>query len=205
MGPGYFRDVLSGIYNSPVEEYRVFMFLDLTSSTTLAESSGHHLYSSLIQDCFRDLSEIILSSDAQVYQYVGDEAVLTWKAGKNFDREECFLFYYSYMELLESKEDFYEEKYGLIPHFKASVTEGLVTATEVGLVKSEIAYHGEVLHIGARILSMCNKLGASLLVSSAVADNCTFRKYNYLSIPDVKVRGKQEAVEIYKVTPAKRP
>ena len=54
------------------------MFLDLKSSTTHAEQLGHIKYSQLIQDCFYELTEVVTRREAQIYQYVGDEIVLTW-------------------------------------------------------------------------------------------------------------------------------
>ncbi len=52
FGKGVFLKMLLGKYKKPTEEYRIFMFLDLKSSTTLAERLGHFKYSELIQDCF---------------------------------------------------------------------------------------------------------------------------------------------------------
>ncbi|MEM6806458.1 MAG: hypothetical protein AAF696_33980, partial [Bacteroidota bacterium] len=78
-GPGILYKLLIGKYHQPQEEERIFMFLDLKSSTTYAERLGHVLYSELIQDCFQDLTYAIEKHEVEVYQYVGDEAVLTWR------------------------------------------------------------------------------------------------------------------------------
>ena len=71
--------MLTGRYHSPKEEKKIFMFLDLQSSTTIAEKLGHKMYSEFIQECFKDIS-IIGDYGGEVYQYVGDEAVFTWDA-----------------------------------------------------------------------------------------------------------------------------
>jgi len=65
-----------GRFNTPWEEERIFMFLDLQSSTEHAENLGHVEYSKMIQDCFNDLG-IVVENEADIYQYIGDEAILT--------------------------------------------------------------------------------------------------------------------------------
>jgi adenylate cyclase len=77
LGQGNLSKLLTGKFYHPREEERIFMFLDLQSSTQLAERLGHIVYSSLIQDCFNDLG-VVIEDCAEIYQYVGDEAVLTW-------------------------------------------------------------------------------------------------------------------------------
>jgi adenylate cyclase len=104
LGSNYFKNLLRGNYMIPVVEYRVFMFLDMCSSTTVAEEVGHYNYSLLLQECFTDLSEILVEYNAEVYQYVGDEAVLTWKVKEGFKRQQCIELYEAFaVRLLEKK------------------------------------------------------------------------------------------------------
>lgn len=79
FGPGHMFQIIMGRYHKPSTENRIFMFLDLKDSTTIAEKLGHIIYSKLLQQCFFDLNKLIPNSRAEIYQYVGDEAVLTWK------------------------------------------------------------------------------------------------------------------------------
>ena len=76
-GPGVLLPILMGKYRNRVEEERIFMFMDLKSSTSIAESLGHIKYSSFILDAFMDINQVLYPYNAQVYQYVGDEIVLT--------------------------------------------------------------------------------------------------------------------------------
>lgn len=78
LGQGVLLKFLLGQYYQPKEEERVFLFMDLKSSTFYAEKLGHFKYSRLIQDCFKDISSAVVKNHAQIYQYVGDEVVLTW-------------------------------------------------------------------------------------------------------------------------------
>ncbi|WP_281765206.1 hypothetical protein [Neptunitalea lumnitzerae] len=82
-----------GTYKKPREENRIFLFLDLASSTTIAEDIGHLKFSKLLQDCFKILSSLLLDYEAEVYQYVGDEAVVTWKNNNSLNNVQCVNFF----------------------------------------------------------------------------------------------------------------
>jgi len=77
LGPGNLWKMLSGRFFKSREEERIFMFIDLQSSTTIAEKIGHLEYSKLLQNCFQDFS-IVDQFRADIYQYVGDEVVVSW-------------------------------------------------------------------------------------------------------------------------------
>jgi adenylate cyclase len=49
------------------------------------------------------------------------------------------------------------EKYGELPHFRAAIHEGTVTATVIKSMKKCIVYHGDVLNTCARIMSLCSQ------------------------------------------------
>ena len=97
FGPKNFWRMITGKYFSPVEEEKIFMFLDLKSSTTIAEQIGHKKYSELIQECFKDIS-VIGEYGGEVYQYVGDEAVFTWDASDSDSRKKCIQAFYAFQE-----------------------------------------------------------------------------------------------------------
>jgi len=52
-GPGVFRDFLLGKYFHPKREERIFMFMDLRSSTTIAEKLGEQRYFNFLKDIFQ--------------------------------------------------------------------------------------------------------------------------------------------------------
>ena len=116
------------------------MFLDLKSSTTYAERLGHIKYSKLIQDCFYDLTDVVANRQAQIYQYVGDEVVLTWKTRDGLVNNNCIYTYFDFENALQEKSNYYEEEYGLVPKFKAGLDSGTITVAEVGEIKK-----GEIL------------------------------------------------------------
>ncbi|MEL6191734.1 MAG: adenylate/guanylate cyclase domain-containing protein [Bacteroidota bacterium] len=201
FGPGILWNMFIGRYRNPREEKRVFMFLDLQSSTTIAEKLGHIKFSRLIQNCFADLTPVITMHKVEIYQYVGDEAVLSWPVEKGFENNHCIHCYFDYMDVLKSKAEYYEETYGLQPFFKAGVHLGEVIVAEVGLVKREIAYHGDVLNTTARIQSQCNRLQQPLLISDQLLSYLqTDENLESQRLGEELLKGKETPVTIYGVS-----
>jgi adenylate cyclase len=77
FGPGILIPMFLGKFRHPRIEKRIFLFMDLKDSTSYAEKLGNLKFSELIQDCFNDANKVIPPFNAEIYQYVGDEVVLT--------------------------------------------------------------------------------------------------------------------------------
>ena len=204
LGRNYFRNTVINTYHTPKEEQRVFMFLDMENSTPTADKIGHLNYSRYIQDCFYDLSDIVLEHEGDIYQFVGDEAVITWKVAGRFKYEKCIALYFAYMDCLNRKQKYYLDKYGLSPVFKCAIHKGTVSTALVGDYKKEIAYHGDVLNICSRLQSACKKSSAYVLISGDFYSNIVdTEKYTYkpVHLNDLKgVKHEQDAFFVFKNT-----
>ena len=200
LGPGNLWRLIRGDFYSPRVENRIFMFLDLKGSTTIAEKLGHIRYSRFIQDCFYDLN-VVRHFDAEVYQYVGDEVILSWRVkSKNMDFLQCLKAFWAYEDELKKRTEHYEKTYGAVPVFKAGINMGEVTTAEVGEIKREIAYHGDTINIAARIQGRCNEYGQSVLVSEFFKSQITANGIFDLNLVGEEVlRGKNESLKIYAV------
>ena len=67
-GPRVLVNLLLGKYRNPKTETRIFMFLDMEGSTTIAERLGHEKFFRLIQECFRDGTERAIRCNVEIYQ-----------------------------------------------------------------------------------------------------------------------------------------
>ena len=164
-GPGVLVPLLLGKYSTPKEEERIFMFMDLKSSTSIAEKLGHIKYSAFIRDSFMDINRELLPYRAQVYQYVGDEIVVTWRVPDGLKDFSCIRFFFASEKHFLDRAEYYEKNYGFLPHFKAGLHMGKVTVVEIGDIKRDIAYHGDTLNTAARIQSVCNEYNKKFLIS----------------------------------------
>lgn len=136
IGMEAMKNFFIGKYHKPIEEERIFMFLDMNSSTTIAEKLGHLKYFNLLTQYYADISEAIIQSSGEIYQYAGDEVIVSWQKDRRNDNwKECFK---NIGEILRNESDTYISRFGLVPGFKAGFHFGKVTTGEIGVIKKEI-------------------------------------------------------------------
>ncbi len=200
-GPGVFLKFLMGKYFNPKKEERVFMFMDLRSSTSIAEKLGEEEYFNFIRDVYKEATPGILTCKGEIYQYVGDEVVVSWPVKSGIENGNCINCYFEVKKLLASKKEYFEKKYGIIPEFKAGLHYGAVMAGEVGIVKRDIAYSGDVLNTTSRIQELCNSYKVDLLMSNNLIEKLDFRqlKLELRSIGEINLRGKSEKVKLFSI------
>jgi adenylate cyclase len=200
VGPGNLGALLTGRYHRPREENRIFLFLDLKGSTTIAESLGHARYSQFIRHCFHDLTESVLLFQAEVYQFVGDEVVLTWPQKRGHAVGKSLDTFFAFQKRLAERQGWYRSEFGVAPEFRGGVEEGPVTATEVGDIKREIAFHGDALNTAARLLELCREHDSAILVSGRIQERIASKPGLLTELRgEITLRGKQEPVTVYGV------
>ena len=198
LGHSVLKNFFTGKYHRPKEEERIFMFLDMKSSTTMAETLGHVRYFELLEQYYDDLAEAIIQNWGDVYQYVGDEIVITWTRKRGIVNNNCIDCFFDMKKALKAKKEKYIKKFGYAPEFKAGLHMGSVTTGEVGALKKEIVYTGDVLNTTARIQSLCNETGKDLLVSEGLMDALGLKEMaedQYLGYFDLK--GKNIDIALY--------
>jgi len=200
VGKNLLKNYLQGRYRNPKKEIRVFLFLDLKSSTTIAEKLGNDTYYSFLNEAIYEMSEAIIQTKAEIYQYVGDEIVFTWPLDKGITNNNCLRLYESITQKLESKKSNFLKKYGYQPQFKAAMHAGIVLAAEIGHIKKDIIYSGDVLNVTARMESLCNEYEADLIVSKSLF-NLLDKKHDilYEDLGAITLKGKDEKLELIKI------
>jgi len=204
FGPSKLANFLTGKYHLPVKEDRVFLFIDLKDSTTYAEQLGSIKYSMLIKDCIADINTLIRPFKGEIYQYVGDEVVITWITGQTIETPYCIDIFFAFEDLLGSRTTYYQNKFGLLPKFKAGVNGGSVTATEIGDIKRDIAYHGDVLNTASRIQEACNQYEQTFMITGNLLHKLSrLDKYNISSIGNIQLKGKHGGTDVYAINRSK--
>jgi len=197
FGPGMLGKFLAGKYHQPREENRIFMFMDMKSSTTIAEKIGNKQYFNLLKDLFNDVTDAILSTEGEIYQYVGDEVVISWSLEKGMREANCIRCFEKVREELRGLRPYYEAKFGVVPTFKAGVHYGMVTAGEVGSIKKDIAYSGDVLNTASRIQEQCNHYDVDFLISKETLDLFgDDLSYEPVHLGNIELRGKKNLIDL---------
>jgi len=200
FGYGVLHNFILGRYNKPKEERRIFMFLDLKSSTTIAEKLGHIKYHNLLNDFIDDINDSIIFSKGEIYQYVGDEVTVSWTMKNGIENENCLRCFFSIVDKIESESPRYLERFGIIPDFKTGFHCGEVTIGEVGVIKKEIVFTGDVLNTTARIQELCNTYNVRLLVSKKLIDLLQIEnRYLIKAIGEITLRGKSAKDILYNI------
>jgi adenylate cyclase len=198
FGYGVLPNFILGRYNKPKEERRIFMFLDLKSSTTIAEKLGHIQYHNLLNDFFDDINDSIIFSKGEIYQYIGDEITVSWTMKNGIENANCLSCFFNIRDKIKSNSTRYTERFGLVPDFKAGLHCGKVTIGEVGVIKKEIVFTGDVLNTTARIEELCNTYGVKLLVSKKLLDLLHIEnRYTKNVIAEITLRGKKTKNILY--------
>jgi adenylate cyclase len=77
---------------------------------------------------------------------------------------------------------------------------GLVTVAEIGDIKREIAFHGDVLNTAARLQGICKNYECQMLISDHLAINLnSMDGFSKQFIGEVKLRGRQERIKVYRI------
>jgi adenylate cyclase len=203
LGHSVLVNFFTGKYHKPREEIRIFMFLDMKSSTAIAEKLGHIKYFELLREYYSDLSEPLINALGEVYQYIGDEIVISWKYHNGLKKNNCVECFFEMEEALRKRQDFYFDKFDVFPSFKAGLHFGEVTTGEIGALKKEIFFTGDVLNVTSRIQGLSNELNADLLISSELLEQMHHpERYSLKSHGLKNLRGRSEPLEIFSIAKA---
>ena len=176
------------------------MFLDLSSSTTIAEKLGPVKYHKFINSYFFDIDEAIVESEGEIYQYVGDEAVISWKDNNGFKNANCIRCFFRVKDRINFFSEKYEKEYGIVPGFKAGLHFGHVVTGEIGDSKKEIVFNGDVLNTAARVQAQCNTLGKAFLVTEDILERIELPdEFISESLGKYTLRGKVQETEIFNI------
>jgi len=198
LGHQVLTNFLTGRYHTPTVERRIFLFSDMKSSTQFAEVLGHARYFELLRAYYDSLADAIIDHRGEVYQYIGDEIVISWPEEKGLRQNECIRCVLRMKEDLRARAPWFKDRFGVVPAFKAGMQHGSVTTGEIGALKKEIFFTGDVLNQAARIQGLCSELATDVLLGGELrarlgeAEGWTFR-----SLGTHGLRGREQPVELF--------
>ncbi len=191
--------MFSGKYFNPKEEQRIFMFLDLNHSTTLAEQLGNEKFYRFLNDFFHDIAGVILRHKGEVVDYVGDLVVISWTFPAGSYETQCLTCYREFERVIQAKRDTYLTRYGVVPEFKAAVHCGDVMIGEMGKIKKSIKFSGDVLNTTARVEKVCGMLDAKMVITDNLLSILSEPPYSLEKVSNISLKGKEVPIDVYKV------
>jgi len=168
LGWATFWRLLAGRYHHPRREERIFLSVDLKNSTELAEQIGDSRFHALLNAFFEDVAAGAVETEAEIYKYIGDEVILTWRPEQGLPAARCLQCPIAIRRLIDADRQLYLRRFGVVPEFRAALHIGEVVAGEVGNIKREIGYFGDTLNTTARLAGASKDFGVDVLVSEAL-------------------------------------
>jgi len=201
VGPRNLGHIVFGRYHRPHLEERFFLFVDIRGSTTLAEHLEPVAVHRFLARVFGLASDPITDHGGEVYQYVGDEMVVTWRLADGRRDARPLACFFAIGAALDREGPSFEREFGVMPQLRAALHVGPVIAGEVGDTKREIVFHGDVMNTAARIEQATRDLGRSFLASAQALDRLQGSEaYALTPLGPQVLRGRQGLVEIYSVS-----
>lgn len=200
IGGRELANILLGRYRNGVYEDRIFLFLDIESSTQIAEEMGDLGAYQFVSSFFFDIDEAVLEHRGEIHRYIGDEVVITWPLDRGLDDGHCLSCFFAIEDIIDRNAHRYQAQFGRVPRFKGGLHSGRVVAGFTGDSKQEISYFGDTVNTTARLESVSRDLGYRLVASAVVIDNTTVPDgLEAVALGDVPLRGKQKAMKLYGV------
>jgi adenylate cyclase len=192
---GYFA---AGVYSRPTAEERVFLFLDLEGSTQLAERLGSAGYFELLRRFVDDVSDPVVEAEGEIYQYAGDEVVITWPIDAGLREANCIACFFGIRAAVARQAARYEREFGVIPRFRGGLHGGTVTAGELGDLRRQIVFVGDILNTAARLEEYAKRANLDLVVSGALLQRVTLPAGIVATrCGELELRGKEARVAAY--------
>jgi adenylate cyclase len=196
--PGVFTDIFIGKYVSPREEKRIILFIDLKDSTPTAEKLGHKKYFFYIRDFIHHISLALLEYDGLIYQYVGDEVVVSWLYNKS-NKNKCVQSVIRARRIIQKESNYYRREYGMVPEYRIGVHLGLVMVGEIGIVKKDLTMSGDAMNTTARIRTMGGELNQKFVGSADFVNHAGLESWQVESLGHIDLKGKELPMELFAI------
>jgi len=198
VGRRTLRNIVLGRYHRPRSEERFFLFVDIVGSTALAERIGPAAVHRFLDRVFRLASDPIDDYGGEIYQYVGDEIVVTWTAAEGRADARPIACLFAIRTALDEAAPKFEREFGVAPGIRAALHAGPVISGEVGGSKRDIVFHGDVMNTASRLEQATRDLDRRFLVSAdALSRLAGTERYVLEPLGPQALRGRAAPVEVY--------
>ena len=189
-----------GHCHRPRLEQRFFLFIDVVGSTPLAERLGPDAVHQFLNRVFLLASDPIDDHGGEIYQYVGDEMVITWTEGNGAPGARPLRCFAAIEAALDKAAPEFAQLFGVAPRVRGALHAGSVIVGEVGGSKRDIVFHGDVMNTTARLEQVARELERRLVVSAdAMSRLAGADSYPVEDLGERAVRGRARPIQVYAV------
>jgi adenylate cyclase len=201
VGGRTLRDIVLGRYHRPRSEERFFLFVDVVGSTGIAERLGALSMHRFLSRVFSLAADPVADQHGEIYQYVGDEMVVTWTAEAGRIRARPVACFFAIEDALAEAVQGFERDFGVMPGLRGALHAGPIVTGEVGESKREIVFHGDVMNAAARLEQAARELGHQLLASGEARSLLlNVERFGFRDLGPLALRGRAAPVQVFVVT-----
>ena len=202
IGRGMPTNFFLGIYYRPRLVERLFVFIQVSNAKEVLTHHALETYHQFINEIYREISIAAIHHSAYVYEYVDDQMIIYWKAGNKNWTTALPSFCKEISSVMSRNRDHFEKTYHIIPKLLCAVHGGSVIQAEIGELKTEIVFHGDVLNTTARIVNVALAKNERFVTSHYIADQIAQSAISSLHpIGEIALRGKQMPLSLYALHP----
>jgi adenylate cyclase len=198
VGYRTFMALLLGKYRRPSAERRFFLFVDVVGSTAIAERLGALEAHRFLAAVFSAVAEPIELCRGEIYQYVGDEIVITWVEPDGVADARALRCFFAMRAALAAEGHRFVQRFGVDPELRAALHLGEVIAGEVGQVRRAIVFHGDVMNTTGRLEQATREVGCFFIASAeALASLAPPPEIRTHDLGSLVLRGRVEPIHAF--------
>jgi adenylate cyclase len=165
VGGEILTSLILGRYRRPVEEERIFLFVDLVGSTSYAANNGGLRTQRYLSVLFAAMAEPVQHHRGAIDDYIGDMALITWQLARGVEGARCVSCVFAIIDTIEASADRWLAEFGEVPRLRAALHGGSVVTAEIGVDRHKIAYFGDAVNTTARLEALSRELDAPIVIS----------------------------------------
>ncbi|HVJ41673.1 MAG TPA: adenylate/guanylate cyclase domain-containing protein [Dongiaceae bacterium] len=173
LGADVFRNLMLGRYHRPINQERVFLFIDIAGSTAYAERHGDLRAQQFIAAVFAALADPIRRHRGVIDDYIGDLAIISWPLRPGSNPARCLSCLIDIQQTVAAKAGDWQKRFGQVPQFRAALHGGSIVTAEIGIDRHKIAYFGDVMNTTARLEALSRSLDEPVLISDEILQRLT--------------------------------
>lgn len=152
IGQGMLLNYISGRYFDPVVEKRFIMFVRMANSDQLTDNTSDIAYHELLKEYYYDITEPIITHEGIIYEYYDDTVVISWSQKRGTRNSNVIRCFFEIREAIERNKEKFVDRFGIAPLVNGALHFGEVVRSEIGDIKTQVVFHGDIMNATARLL-----------------------------------------------------
>ncbi|MDB5523595.1 MAG: cya1 [Rhizobium sp.] len=167
LGRQKFRDVIFSRYRRPVEEQRVFLFLDVVGSTAYAKRFGALAAARYLGRIFKLVAAPVANNRGSIDDYAGDAVLISWRARKALSSDASIKCAFDILSVLELNASRVLETFSATISVRILIHCGSVVTAEIGAENHKITYFGDTINAVGKLEQAVKPSGPGVYITDA--------------------------------------